>query len=168
MQKRQLITLHKICHLLQIRTFNYGCYDEIIQTEENNKRIRRCNWSRFLSFEEFNRVPNLKCTKKEDGQLVYETLDNIPPNTDLVIANQEIASKSSSLHVIRTIAAFMQGKTLDFLIWAKLTLDIAQLGYSALIWLIFRHSMDKFWTFFNIFEVLLYFSETFFCPSGTF
>ena len=65
---------------------------------------------------------NLKCTKNlHNGQVVYETLDTILPNTDLVVADpshfhenfheiKEEEDVGSSAVVVRAIAAFMHGK----------------------------------------------------------
>ena len=148
--------LFRVFILLQIRTTHYGCYDEIInvfpETEESSKicnnnnkltcslpplscrRVRRCNWTRFLTFEDEHIVgvpgptgtrANLKCTKNpQNGQVVYETLENIAPNTDLAVSYSKFdfdspnyynhhsrTELSSSLNVIiRAIAAYMQGK----------------------------------------------------------
>jgi hypothetical protein len=69
----------------------------------------------------------LKCTKNpQNGQVVYETLENIPPNTDLVVSMAKFFDSSSYCHnsmaepasrtesssnvIIRAIAAYMQGK----------------------------------------------------------
>lgn len=97
----------------------------------NFRRVRRCNWTRFLSLEadNLNIRANLKCTKNpQNGQVVYETLENIPPNTDLVVSLAKFFDSSSYCHnsmaepasrteqqsssnvIIRAIAAYMQGK----------------------------------------------------------
>ena len=112
------------------QTSRYGCYDEIIhvpgEPEEssksncssNRRRIRRCNWPRFLSstFEEERRRAgaNLKCAKNpQNGQVVYETLENIAPNTDLVVDAVTTRTDADTTEldsvISRAIAAFMQG-----------------------------------------------------------
>ena len=61
---------------------------------------------------------NLKCAKNpHNGQVVYETLENIAPNTDLVVSlkffdnyHSPRTELSSSTVIIRAIAAYMQGK----------------------------------------------------------
>ena len=69
-------------------------YDSIDHAEESEakgsrKRLRRCTWTRFLTFEKRQPLQlsntNLRCTKHpQNGQVVYETTENIAPNTDLI------------------------------------------------------------------------------------
>ena len=58
----------------------------------------------------------MKCAKNpQNGQVVYEALENIPPNTDLVVTDTAAACNNTpedSVVILRAIAAFMQGKNL--------------------------------------------------------
>ncbi|GLH12364.1 Uncharacterized protein GBIM_17098 [Gryllus bimaculatus] len=61
----------------------FGCYDEI--TEVDRRRVRHCNWVRFLRAaptysDEVNLVGN-----KHKGEPMYEAIKNIPANSELVV-----------------------------------------------------------------------------------
>ncbi|XP_071455036.1 uncharacterized protein [Hetaerina americana] len=61
----------------------FGCYDEI--TEVDRRRVRHCNWVRFLrASPKYTEEVNLIGTKIK-GDPVYEVIKPIPPNTELVV-----------------------------------------------------------------------------------
>lgn len=91
--------------------------------------MRHCNWPRFLTFRQTNngsypsgeklssRLANLRCTKNQDGQVVYETMDIVAPNTDLVVApldnlNDDDAEEHifhAMSYTLRAVASFIRG-----------------------------------------------------------
>ncbi|XP_039284956.1 zinc finger protein 829-like isoform X2 [Nilaparvata lugens] len=61
----------------------FGCYDEI--TEADRRRVRHCNWVRFLrTSASYNPQVNLIGTKVK-GEPIYEVVKSIPANTELVV-----------------------------------------------------------------------------------
>ena len=126
-------TNERIIHRLIFfqRKIRYGCYDEIMDVissvnersvepedhKQNNnyqRRVRHCNWPRFLTYFEDNPklsvTANLKCCFNE-GQLFYETLETIPPNTDLIVAQFEDETICNSLALVGAISALILGKS---------------------------------------------------------
>jgi hypothetical protein len=83
-------------------------------------RVRRCNWPRFLTFLNNNNnnnnnkaTANLKCTKNS-GQVVYETLENIAPYTELIVMTSSLQQQQQyyvddTTLMTKSIAAFMTG-----------------------------------------------------------
>ena len=54
-----------------------------------SRRIRRCNWVRFLTVCENNSIEgslnaNLQCYRNKAGQVVYEVLETLEPGTELI------------------------------------------------------------------------------------
>ncbi|XP_049763472.1 zinc finger and SCAN domain-containing protein 22-like [Schistocerca gregaria] len=61
----------------------FGCYDEI--TEVDRRRVRHCNWVRFLrAVHEYTEDVNLIGTKIK-GEPMYEVVKTIPANSELVV-----------------------------------------------------------------------------------
>lgn len=61
----------------------FGCYDEI--TEVGRRRVRHCNWVRFLrTSSEYTDDVNLVGTKIK-GEPMYEAVKTIPANSELVV-----------------------------------------------------------------------------------
>lgn len=116
-----------------------GCYDDIVAgysgPEEELCRVRHCNWPRFLTFRQTNnggnsygypsgeklssstKMANLRCTKNQDGQVVYETMDIIAPNTDLVVALLDNLDEEEQIfhamsYTIQAIASFIRGTSI--------------------------------------------------------
>ncbi|XP_021939987.1 zinc finger protein 771-like isoform X2 [Zootermopsis nevadensis] len=61
----------------------FGCYDEI--TEVDRRRVRHCNWVRFLrAASTYSDEVNLIGTKVK-GEPLYEAVKSIPANSELVV-----------------------------------------------------------------------------------
>ncbi|XP_055710751.1 zinc finger protein 771-like [Phlebotomus papatasi] len=61
----------------------FGLYDEISAT--NGKRVRHCNWIRFLRVSEtYGSMVNIVCTKVK-GEPIYEIVKPIPAHQELVV-----------------------------------------------------------------------------------
>ena len=106
---------------------NYGCYDEIVNSEENSKnhsrktRLRKCHWTRFLSLEgsssRSNKLGNLVCFKHplHSGQMVYEAVEKILPYTELVACASHVSAKPldqmRALNASNLVKTLMQGKS---------------------------------------------------------
>ncbi|PSN30671.1 hypothetical protein C0J52_25576, partial [Blattella germanica] len=61
----------------------FGCYDEI--TEVDRRRVRHCNWVRFLrAASTYSEEVNLIGTKVK-GEPLYEAVKSIPANSELVV-----------------------------------------------------------------------------------
>ncbi|XP_014250296.1 zinc finger protein 287 [Cimex lectularius] len=61
----------------------FGCYDEI--TEVDRRRVRHCNWVRFLrTSTTYSDQVNIIGTKIK-GEPIYEAVKNIPANSELVV-----------------------------------------------------------------------------------
>ncbi|KAJ9582161.1 hypothetical protein L9F63_003503, partial [Diploptera punctata] len=61
----------------------FGCYDEI--TEVDRRRVRHCNWVRFLrAASTYSDEVNLIGTKVK-GEPIYEAVKSIPANSELVV-----------------------------------------------------------------------------------
>lgn len=68
--------------VFQVR-HRFGCYDEI--SGSGNRRVRHCNWVRFLRVANiFSPAVNLVATKVR-GEPVYEAVKPIPPDTELLV-----------------------------------------------------------------------------------
>ncbi|KAL1139318.1 hypothetical protein AAG570_006304, partial [Ranatra chinensis] len=66
----------------QIR-HRFGCYDEI--TEVDKRRVRHCNWVRFLrTAPTYSEQVNIIGTKIK-GEPIYEAVKNIAANSELVV-----------------------------------------------------------------------------------
>ncbi|XP_046663645.1 zinc finger protein 79-like isoform X2 [Homalodisca vitripennis] len=61
----------------------FGCYDEI--TEVDRRRVRHCNWVRFLrTTTTYSAEVNIIGTKVK-GEPIYEAVKTIPANSELVV-----------------------------------------------------------------------------------
>lgn len=67
---------------MQVR-YRFGLYDEISYT--NGRKVRHCNWVRFLKVSEtYGPQVNLVCTKIK-GEPVYEVVKPIQPHQELIV-----------------------------------------------------------------------------------
>lgn len=99
--------------MFQIRN-RFGCYDEISTT--NNRKVRHCNWVRFLRVaSSYTPAVNLVATKVR-GEPVYEAVKPIASDTELLV--YYLPERPEELFFVRMRASLYR-QTMDSILEGK-------------------------------------------------